>query len=128
MHEVALMEAVAKSANILAKKRGLDGVREVRILIGNLQQFDEANLKMIFSSLRSGVLMGASLIIGHENAQMKCRVCGNIWDFDKRVHDSDSLETIHLMPELVHEFEACVCGSRDFSVISGRGIYLEGIA
>ncbi len=128
MHEVALMEAVVKMASQLAEHKEIDEVRAVHIKSGGLQNMDDDSLRFIFERLRKGRIKDAELIIEKIPAELRCNACHNVWVFDKSGLDDDSLESIHFMPELVHAFERCICGSRDFEILKGRGIWLAGVA
>jgi hydrogenase nickel incorporation protein HypA/HybF len=42
--------------------------------------------------------------------------------------DPDMRESIHFLPEAGHAFIRCPsCGSPDYAVTSGRGVYIESI-
>jgi hydrogenase nickel incorporation protein HypA/HybF len=59
---------------------------------------------------------------------LKCRVCGTVWQFNFRKLDKATAEAIHFVPEVAHTYVKCPkCGSPDFEIVSGRGVWLEDI-
>ena len=104
MHEWALAEAVLTAAQQVAEKEKLKEIREVSIKIGELFHISKAKTRL------------------------KCRVCGNTWLFSKNKLDEDTAEAIHFVPEVAHSYIKCPkCGSPDFEIAEGRGIWLESI-
>ncbi|MCK4582169.1 hydrogenase maturation nickel metallochaperone HypA, partial [Candidatus Bathyarchaeota archaeon] len=58
----------------------------------------------------------------------KCRNCGNEWDFTSEGMTEDVSEAIHFVPEMAHVYIRCnECGSPDFEVAEGRGVWLATI-
>ncbi|MDR0318462.1 MAG: hydrogenase maturation nickel metallochaperone HypA, partial [Nitrososphaerota archaeon] len=54
--------------------------------------------------------------------------CRNCWQFKKEKLDAVTVEAIHFVPEAAHTFIKCPkCGSPDFEITSGRGIWLDSI-
>jgi len=77
---------------------------------------------------RSSLLEEAEFIIETENAELKCRVCGHKWFFKRNEIDEDVAEAIHFVPEIAHAYIRCPrCGSPDFEVTRGRGVWLESV-
>jgi hydrogenase nickel incorporation protein HypA/HybF len=128
MHEWALAEAVITAASQIAEKEGLKEVREVKIKVGELQQIELDILDFALSQQKEDKLRNAKISIKIEKAKLKCRVCSNQWIFNKEKLDKDSAEAIHFVPEIAHTFIKCPkCGSPDFDVLKGRGVWLESI-
>ena len=128
MHEWALAEAIISSTTQIAQKEGLKEVREVKIKVGELQQVELDILEFALSELKTAKFRNAKFIIEVVKAELKCRVCGHTWFFSKNKLDADSSEAIHFVPETIHAYIKCPkCGSPDFEVIEGRGIWIESI-
>jgi hydrogenase nickel incorporation protein HypA/HybF len=133
MHEWALAEAVASTAEKAANKEKIKQISKIKIKVGELQQLDteifEFALREISQPNRA-LLKKAKIDIEIEKGVLKCRVCGCEWDFDsakKDLNHEDS-ESIHFVPELSHTFIKCPqCKSPDFEVIKGRRIWIESL-
>jgi len=129
MHEWALAEAVVSTVSQIAIKEGLRRVTEVRLKVGELQQIEIEILRFALSELkRSSLLEEAEFIIETEKAELRCRVCGHKWFFRRNEVDEDIAEAIHFVPEIAHAYIRCPrCGSPDFEVVRGRGVWLESV-
>jgi len=129
MHEWALAEAVVSTVSQIAIKEGLRRVTEVRLKVGELQQIEIEILRFALSELkRSSLLEEAEFIIETEKAELRCRVCGHKWFFRRNEVDEDVAEAIHFVPEIAHAYIRCPrCGSPDFEVVRGRGVWLESV-
>jgi hydrogenase nickel incorporation protein HypA/HybF len=128
MHEWALAEAVLAAALEAAEKEKLEGVSEVRVKVGELQQVDTEILDFAFSQLKLESFKDAKLVVEIEKAEFRCRVCGHSWIFGKNKIDKDSAEAIHFVPEVAHVYIKCPnCGSPDFEIVKGRGIWLKSL-
>ena len=125
MHEWALAEAVIEA--LIRCSKGKE-VQVGTVAIGELQQVDlrvfEYALKILMRE--RGLKGGIKLVV--EKALLKCRECGYEWLWEDTVKELDepSREAIHFIPELVHAFVKCPnCGSRDYDIIKGRGVYIR---
>ena len=128
MHEWALAEAIVTTASQIAEKEGLSEVTEVKIKIGELQQVESDILEFALLQLKTGKLKKAKFQIDTMKAKLKCRVCGNQWFFSKEILDEKTAEAIHFVPEIAHTYIRCPrCGSPDFEILEGRGIWLESV-
>jgi len=129
MHEWALAEAVVSTVSQIAEREGLRRVTEVRLKVGELQQIEMEILRFALSELkRSSLLEDAEFIIETEKAELTCRVCGHKWFFKRIEIDENAAEAIHFIPEIAHAYIRCPrCGSPDFEVTRGRGVWLESI-
>jgi hydrogenase nickel incorporation protein HypA/HybF len=128
MHEWALAEAVIAAASEIARKEGLKEVREVKIKVGELQQIELDILEFALSQLKSAKFKGTKFSIEVARAELKCRVCGHKWFFKKEKLDESIAEAIHFVPEIAHTYIKCPkCGSPDFEILEGRGVWLGSI-
>jgi hydrogenase nickel incorporation protein HypA/HybF len=128
MHEWALAEAVIAAASQIAEKEDLKEVTEVKIKVGELQQIELDIFEFALSQLKSDRFKNAKINVKMEKAELKCRVCNHQWIFGKEELDENSAEAIHFVPEIAHTYIKCPkCGSPDFEVLQGRGVWLESI-
>jgi len=128
MHEWALAEAVIRTASEIAEKEGLSEITEVNIRLGELQQVDTEIFTFALSQLKTRELKEAQFNIRRAEAKLRCRACGYEWPFSTADLDEEAREAIHFVPEIAHAFMKCPrCGSPDFEVISGRGVWIESI-
>lgn len=128
MHEWALAEGILATAEQIAEQEGLESVSEVTIRVGELQQVEPPILRFALKQMRSGKLKTAKFHILKAKSTLKCRVCGNNWNYSSRKVDKATAEAIHFVPEVAHTFIKCPkCGSPDFEISSGRGIWLEDL-
>ncbi len=128
MHEWALAEAIVTAALQVAEKEGLAKVTEVRVRVGELQQVDGEILQFAFSQLEKDKIKDAKFTVQTVPARLRCRVCGNCWMFDVEKLEKEGREAVHFIPELAHTFIKCAkCGSPDFEVLEGRGVWLESV-
>jgi len=128
MHEWALAEAVIAAASEIAEKERLKEVKEVKIKVGELQQIELNILKFALSQLKPAKFKDAKFNIEVAKAELKCRVCGYRWFFRKEKLDESTAEAIHFIPEIAHAYIKCPkCGSPDFEILEGRGVWLESV-
>jgi hydrogenase nickel incorporation protein HypA/HybF len=128
MHEWALAEAIIAAASEVAEKESLKQIKEVKIKVGELQQIELEILEFALSQIKSAKFKNANFNITIEKAQLRCRVCGHKWFFSKEELDENTLEAIHFVPEVAHVYIKCPkCGSPDFEILQGRGVWLESI-
>ncbi|HEX9262018.1 MAG TPA: hydrogenase nickel incorporation protein HypA [Candidatus Bathyarchaeia archaeon] len=128
MHEWALAEAVIKTATEIADKEKLKEVALVEIKIGELQQVERVILSFALKQLRPVRFQKTKFRIARAKTQLKCRACGNTWLFQKQKLDHTIKEAIHFVPEVAHTYIKCPrCGSPDFEITQGRGIWLEQV-
>ncbi len=80
------------------------------------------------SQVRTPMFERARFKIERERARFVCRSCRHEWGFDAEEVGEDAREAVHFVPELAHAFAQCPeCGSRDFEIAQGRGIWLDSI-
>jgi len=128
MHEWALAEAVIAAATEIAKKEKLKQVTEVTIKIGELQQVEREILVFALKQLKPVSFNNTRFRVTKGKTKLKCRACGNIWLFQKAKLNAETAEAIHFVPEVAHTYMKCPrCGSPDFEIAEGRGIWLENV-
>ena len=129
MHEWALAEAILASGKDRSlSTEHLTSVSEVTIRVGELQQAEPPILRFALKQMSEGMFKGAKFRILKAKSTLKCRVCGTIWEYNKKKLDKAAAEAIHFVPEVAHSYIKCPkCGSPDFEIASGRGVWLEDI-
>jgi hydrogenase nickel incorporation protein HypA/HybF len=128
MHEWALAEAILASAKQVAEQEKLKEVTEVTIKVGELQQIEPPILRFALTQLKSELFKNAKFHILKAKSTLKCRVCATTWQFNLKKLDKATAEAIHFVPEASHSFIKCPkCGSPDFEIVTGRGVWLEDI-
>ena len=128
MHEWALAEAVISTASQIAEKEGITEITEVRIKVGELQQIELNILEFALSQLKTSKFEKANFNVETLKAKLKCRVCGRQWIYCRETLGEDAAEAVHFVPEIAHTYIKCSkCGSPDFEILQGRGIWLESI-
>ena len=128
MHEWALAEAIIASASEIANKEKLEKVTEINIKVGELQQLEKEILQFALSQLKPANFTNTKFHITKAKTTLKCRNCGKTWLFTKKKLEENTAEAIHFIPEVAHSYIKCPkCGSPDFEITKGRGIWLENI-
>jgi hydrogenase nickel incorporation protein HypA/HybF len=128
MHEWALAEAVLKAASEIAEKEQLEEVTEVNIRIGELQEIEREIFVFALQQLKIEKFRKAKFRIKRSKTVLNCRNCSNTWQLGKEQLDEATKEAIHFIPEVAHSYIKCSrCGSPDFEITQGRGIWLQNI-
>ncbi len=128
MHEWALAEGVITTATHFAEENDITIVTEVVVVVGELQQVEHEVLEFAFENLKTPLFENAKFILESQPAKLKCRNCGNEWSFTTHGMTEDVSEAIHFVPEMAHVYIKCgQCGSPDFEVKEGRGVWLATI-
>ncbi len=128
MHEWALAEAILASARQVAEQNNIKTVQEVTVRVGELQQVEPSILKFALSQMKDGIFKDAKFSVRRAKSTLKCRVCGPSWQFDRNTLEESTSEAIHFVPEAAHSYIKCPkCGSPDFEITSGRGVWLQDI-
>lgn len=131
MHEWALAESVITSVLATLKKEKAEEAVEVKVVLGELQQIETDIFKFALDEIKKETkLKDTKFILEIEEAVLKCRICGHEWSYKENLKELDEsyVESIHFIPELAHSFIKCPkCGSPDFEVIKGRGVWIEYI-
>lgn len=131
MHEWALAEAVVKSVINLAQSKNLRKVEFISLKVGEIQQIDLEVFDYALKELSKGtVLENAQLKYVLHPAKILCNNCGNTWDYSesfKKLNEEEK-EAIHFIPETIHVYIRCPnCGSVDFEIKEGRGVWIEEV-
>jgi len=128
MHEWALAEGVIATATRFAEQNGLTEVMEVIVIVGELQQVEHEVLQFAFQQLKTPLFRNAEFVLRSQPAKFRCRNCGHEWSFKSESMTEEVSEAIHFVPEMAHVYIKCSeCGSPDFEVVEGRGVWLATI-
>lgn len=128
MHEWALAEGVISAATRIANEQGLREITEVIVRIGELQQVEHDVLDYALEQLKTPMMENVKFVLEAVPARLRCRVCGEEWTFSPSGMSEDVSEAIHFVPEMAHVYIKCPkCGSPDFEVLEGRGVWLATI-
>lgn len=132
MHEWALAEAVIDTAVKVLKEQKLKKVTRIIISLGELQQIDEEIFKFALQEIKkpTSILENTEFKFEGEKAILSCKVCGKEWKFGDMLCklDDEEVESIHFIPEMSHIYMKCpACGSRDFEIVKGRGVWIASI-
>ena len=128
MHEWALAEAVLESV----ARQTPPGARvtAVTLRLGELQAIDAGLLLQGIRDLAPAYgLAVSSFATEVEAALFACVPCGARWTLaELEAIDPEVREAVHFLPEACHSWLKCPsCGSRDFSVLAGRGVSIAAI-
>jgi hydrogenase nickel incorporation protein HypA/HybF len=133
VHEYALAEGVVATALQAAAAEGLTRITRVEVAIGQLQRIEE---ELFAFALRQVLPAGDPRLTGVEfhlrsaPARLRCRVCDTGFDLEQGAGGlgAQAGEAVHFVPEVVHAFLRCpACGSPDYEVREGRGVWIEGV-
>jgi hydrogenase nickel incorporation protein HypA/HybF len=128
MHEWALAEAILASAKQIADKEGLKEVTEVTIKVGELQAVETKILRFALAQMKPDLFKNVKFRILKAKSTLKCRVCATTWQYNSKKVGVSAAEAIHFVPEVAHTYIKCPkCGSPDFEIVSGRGVWLQDI-
>ena len=134
MHEWSLAEAVVDTSVNLARQSNFKNLSKVVIRIGELQQIEEDIFRFALNEIlemKGNFAKNTKIEIIEEEVRLKCRVCGYEWEDDEIFDDleENEKEAIHFLPETSHVYTSCPqCGSTDFEIIKGRGLYIDSIS
>jgi hydrogenase nickel incorporation protein HypA/HybF len=133
VHEFALAEGVAVTAVEAARREGLRRITRLAVSVGELQQFQPelfAEVLREIMPLTHAELAGVELDLRTVPAALRCRACGRQFGLRECAGDLDpeQSEAVHFLPELAHAYLRCPdCGSPDFEIERGRGIWLDQV-
>lgn len=128
MHEWALAEAVIESVTKLARNEGFLTVEEVTIRIGELQNVDIEIFEFALRQLQLPMFEFTVFRVEVQSTELGCRVCNRQWNPHSSTLAEDIAESVHFVPEVAHAYMKCPqCGSPDFEVLTGRGVWLQSI-
>jgi len=126
VHEWALAEAIAdyvlKTAPSARKVR-------VTVRLGELQAVEDDILEFALKEIMKSEGIECEVVLKREECVLKCRRCGFEWSLKEVKLGEEVREAIHFVPEVVHSYLKCPrCGSRDFEVVKGRGVWVEEVS
>jgi hydrogenase nickel incorporation protein HypA/HybF len=130
MHEWALSDSIASAARDVAEKENLKRVDEVTVVLGEVQNIAAKIFADIFDDVKKNYksVENAKLIIEEEPARFTCLNCGNIFGLERKKLDHETSEAIHFLPETAKLYIKCLrCGSTDFKITQGRGVFIKEI-
>lgn len=128
MHEWALAEAVISAVSQIAEREGLREIIDVQLKLGELQQVDKEILEFALSQMRGDKLSKTKFTIKTVKAEFTCRSCGHRWLLKEARVPDEIRESIHFIPEVAYAYLRCPkCGSPDFKILKGRGLWISGI-
>jgi hydrogenase nickel incorporation protein HypA/HybF len=97
-------------------------------MVGELQQVEHEVLQFAFQQLKTPLFRNAEFVLRSQPAKFRCRNCGHEWGFTSEGMTEEVSEAIHFVPEMAHVYIKCSqCGSPDFEVVEGRGVWLATI-
>lgn len=131
MHEWALAEAVITSAAETARQQKMSVVEEIVLNIGELQSIDAemfASLVQNQLSQAEPLLQDAQIRVVRGVAAFECQACKKEFSEQDAKVGEEEREAIHFVPEMAHVYMRCpACGSPDFSIVRGRGVFIQEI-
>jgi hydrogenase nickel incorporation protein HypA/HybF len=128
MHEWALAEAVIGSVTKFAQSESFTTVEEVTIRVGELQNVDIEIFQFALEQLRCPMLKRTAFRVEVQSTELRCRVCSEQWNPHSNTLTEEISESVHFVPEVAHAYMKCPqCGSPDFEVLTGRGVWLQSI-
>ena len=141
MHEWSLASGVILTLKRIIEEKKAKGIREVKIVVGELSQIDKDILKDAVITLAEEELgYKVNVLIEDEKARLKCNTCGYEFGFNeafeqlKRIFCPDLKpgeeceNPVHYVPELVSTYIRCPrCGSPDIEIIAGRGVWIKSV-
>ncbi len=131
MHEWALAQSVIDATLKVVKEENINSPHKVIIGIGELQDIDPEIFKKAIQDIKAATLLKeVEFVYKIEPAVLKCNNCGHEWMYRDSMKNlsEEERENIHFIPETVHIYVKCpVCGSMDFEMENGRGVFIERI-
>lgn len=131
MHEWSLAQAIVEYSTNLMKERRISRASEIVIKVGEIQNIDMEILNSALKGMLKGTpFEGVNFVYKVDEAILKCNKCGKEFSYRETLDalDEEEREAIHFIPEIIHIFVSCPrCGSKDFSIKKGRGIFVEEI-
>ncbi|HIC99470.1 MAG TPA: hydrogenase nickel incorporation protein HypA [Pyrodictiaceae archaeon] len=123
MHEWALASTVL---HFLFRELGCRKLEHVVIALGELQNIDWDVFRFALENIAKMEGFEIKRVeFVEKKAKFRCNRCGCEWRLDELGLSEEEREAIHFVPETVHAYVRCPkCGSRDFTVVEGRGVEL----
>uniref|UniRef100_A0A7C3MSD0 Hydrogenase maturation factor HypA n=1 Tax=Dictyoglomus thermophilum TaxID=14 RepID=A0A7C3MSD0_DICTH len=131
MHEWALAEGVVNTALEIAQNKNLREVKTLLLKVGEIQQIDLEIFDFALKELsKDTILENAEIKYENFTAYLLCNFCGHKWAFYESFNqlNEEEKEAIHFVPETIHVYIKCPkCGSPDFEITEGRGVFIEDV-
>ncbi len=130
MHEWALAESVINTVLKYKKEKNLVKVNKVLVKIGKLQQIELDIFNSALEDISKMKNIEGKFVVEEDDVSFKCRICGGKWSFEAGAGNlnEDHSEYVHFVPDVIRVYSKCPrCGSRDFEVLKGRGVWIEYI-
>jgi hydrogenase nickel incorporation protein HypA/HybF len=131
MHEWALADSVIEATSSALGGRPPSSLRSVTVVIGELQAIDREIFDFALKTLlKDRPFAESEFRLVTEAAAFRCTACAAEWGLaDARGLSAEAQEAVHFLPEVGHAFIRCpTCGSPDYRVQKGRGVYIESIS
>lgn len=109
MHEMALVEGIMDTVKISAVANGIQRVRRIKLIIGQLTMALPDSLDFAFSCLRQQETLFADAFLDIEEREVigKCRSCTNEFNIT------------------AGEYQCPFCQTAAIDLISGRELYID---
>lgn len=131
MHEWALAKGVISTTLEVSEENDASKIKQINIKIGSLQDVEREIFDYALEEISEGTpAEGSEMNIETETAELKCRVCGEEWEFEDPEEElgEEEAESIHFIPDLAHSYLRCPnCNSPDFKIEKGRGVWLDSV-
>ncbi len=110
MHELSVTEGLLSIVNEEAKKRGVEKVARINLVIGELASIIDDSVQFYFDILSKGTASeGAVLFFTRIAAEYTCLKCGHV--FEKKSY----------------AYNCPLCGGKAIIANNGREFYIESI-
>lgn len=84
MHELPVVLDIVRVMDEEAKKKGLQKITQINLVIGELSSFVDESVQMYFEIVaKDSPCSGAQLVFEHRPAMLKCQRCGREFPHDK---------------------------------------------
>ncbi|MDR0842084.1 MAG: hydrogenase nickel incorporation protein HypA [Acidobacteriota bacterium] len=130
MHEWALSDGMVRAAQKIRTEQGLKEVVSITVVLGEIQDIAPDIFKEIFDEVKRqhDGFAETKLVLERELAELRCHQCGEVFRLERDKLPHEISENIHFVPETLRVYIQCpVCGSEDFEILKGRGIYMKEI-
>lgn len=130
MHEWALGDSVIRAAEKIRTEQGLNKIGSITVVLGEVQEITPEVFIEIFEEMKRQYegFEKTELILEREDAELRCRNCGEIFGFNRQELSFEISENIHFVPETLGFYIKCPsCKSEDFEIVKGRGVYIKEI-
>ncbi len=110
MHELSVTEGLLSIVNEEAKKRGVNKVTAINLVIGELASIIDESVQFYFNILSKGTASeGAVLFFRKIAAEYSCQECKHV--FEKKAHS----------------YNCPLCGGKSVILNKGQEFYIESI-